>query len=60
MLEGQVLVDEGAIGFPLAAASFTYFMSNVEHVLNKLSQTVSRLSLVVLGARGVSIDIRFF
>ena len=29
----QVLVDEGAIGNPLAAASFSYFIVNVDHVL---------------------------
>ena len=50
----QVLVDEGVIGYPLAAASLSYFLSNVEHLLDRHGQKINGLNLVVLCARGIS------
>ena len=52
-------MEEGVIGYPLAATSFSYFMSDVECVLNGLGQTVGRLNLVFLGSSGVSFGSMF-
>ena len=55
----QIFVEEGVIGYSLAATSFSYFMSDVECVLNGLGQTVGRLNLVFLGSSGVSFGSMF-